>query len=204
MPTPSNTPARRRTLWPWVLLAVILAPAVLLGTAVASYLSLDRDAAVVRRQVMRATNGDWHTKVQVSLGSLSFSVVRGCLSFVQNKDVDEAKFALRAVRSASVGVYQRQGRGADWSGAELLNSTDKAMRARGWTRVVGVMNGNDIVMVYVPADSDELDEVCVAVVNGRELVVVSAEVRPKELVALVERHAGEKLKLRDRLRLAGG
>lgn len=198
----SNPPSPQRAVWPWVLLALIVAPFVLLGAAVANYLTLDRDAAMLRRQVMRATGADWDTKVQVSLGSMSFSAVRTGLSFVQNKDVDEAKLALRAVRSASVGVYQRQGRDSGWSRAELLNDTDRAMKSRGWTRVVGVVNGDDTVMVYVPEDSDELDEVCVAVVNGRELVVVSAEVRPEELVALVERHAGNKLQLRDRVRMA--
>lgn len=202
MNSPIPAPRPKRRLWPWILVGVICAPFVLLGAAAVSYLTLDRDAAVLRREVMRATNAEWNMRVQFSVGRASFATARGCLSVVQNDKVDEARFALASVKSASVGVYELRGRDRDWSRADLANRTDEAMLGRGWTRAVGVLDGRHAVLVYVPANTDEVGEVCLAVLDGRQLVVVSAELRPEELVKLVERHAGEKLRIREKLRFA--
>lgn len=198
----STSPAKPRRLWPWVLLGVICAPFVLLGAAAVSYLSLDRDAATLRREVMRATDADWDTRVQFSVGRATFGTARGCLAIVQNDKVDEARHALAAVRSASVGVYELRGRQRDWSRGDLAHRTDEAMRDRGWARAVGVIDGNQAVLVYVPNGEEAVDEVCLAVLDGRQLVVVSAELRPEELMALIERHAGDKFRLKDKLRFA--
>lgn len=201
--TPHVLPPRpKRRLWPWILLGVVCAPFVLLGAAAVSYLTLDRDAAVLRREVMRASGADWNTRVQFSAGRASFATARGCLSIVQNDKVDEARHALAAVKGASVGVYELRGRDRDWSRADLAHRTDVAMRSRGWTRAVGVLDGRQAVLVYVPEDADAVDEVCLAVLDGRQLVVVSAELRPDQLVTLIERHAGGKFRIREKLRFA--
>lgn len=191
----STQPAPRRRLWPWILLAVICLPFLVVAAVTASFLTLDRDAAALRRHVMRATGADWDTKVQVSAGRFSIGLVRAGLACVQNDEIEDAKLALRAIHSASVGVYQRQSGAAEWSSAELINDTDAEMRRRGWLRVVGVSQGRDTVMVYVPDGDEEPEDVCVAVVNDRDFVVVSARIRPSALVALVERHAEGKLGL---------
>lgn len=203
MTTPTPPPVRQpRRLWPWILLGVVCAPFVLLGAAAVSYLTLNRDAAALRREVMRATDAEWNTRVQFSVGRASFATARGCLSVVQNDKVDEARQALASVKSASVGVYELRGRDRDWSRGDLANRTDAAMRDRGWTRAVGVLDCRHAVLVYVPENTDEVDEICLAVLDGRQLVVVSAELRPEQLVELVERHAGEKLRIREKLRFA--
>lgn len=62
------------------------------------------------------------------------------------------------------------------------------------TRIVGVADGKDTVMVYVPKDADEPDRICVAVINVREMVVVSATIRPAALMNRVKRHAGGELR----------
>lgn len=49
-------------------------------------------------------------------------------------------------------------------------------------------------MVYVPKDADEPDRICVAVINVREMVVVSATIRPAALMNRVKRHAGGELR----------
>ena len=162
-----------------------------------SFLTLDRDAAVLRKAIMADANDDWQTKIQVSVGRLTLAAVRTGLVFVHMKDVAEAQVALGAVRGASVGVYQRKpSKGETVSREAVFADTDAAMTRRGWSRLVGVVDKKDAVLVYTPAkyDVDGSIDVCLAVLNNRELVVVSATVDADGLADLVERHAGDKLK----------
>lgn len=199
-PTPaaSQPPtAPRRRIWPWVL-GLCLAPFVILGVAVASYITLDRDASVLRRHVMKATHADWNTKVQCSVGRITIGAVRSGLFFVRKPEVADARLALAAVKHASVGVYELRRSGGEWSREQLFVETDRAMKERGWTRLVGVSdrNGAEAVLVYTPEDidDDEPIDICVAVVNDRELVIASTTVDPTTLGELVGRHTPEHIK----------
>lgn len=178
-----------------MLLALLVTPVVVLGAAAYSYLALDRDASFLRREMARASGTEWKTTIQISLGQVSFAALRGGLSFVKDNDVMEAHDALSALRKTSVGVYQRLGESGEWSSAELMSDTDKRMQRRRWIRIVGVVDGKDTVMVYVPKDGDEIDRICVAVINAREMVVISATINPAALMDLVERHAGGDLRM---------
>ncbi|MBI2515571.1 MAG: hypothetical protein HYV95_01530 [Opitutae bacterium] len=193
--TPQTPAAPRRRIWLWVL-GLCLAPFLLLGIAVASFLTLDRDAATLRKHVMAATDADWSTKVQLSVGSLTLGTVRQCLWFVHDQNVGDARLALKAVRHASVGVYERRGDETKWSREELFVDTDKAMQKRGWSRLVGVADHGDTVLVYTPdnLDPDDPVDVCIAVINDRDLVVVSATLDAKALSRLVEKKAGEDIR----------
>jgi hypothetical protein len=199
------TAAPRRRIWRWVLLGVglCLAPIVLLALVAVSFLTLDRDATALRKQVMAATASDWHTKVQLSVGRATLGAVRAGLSLVQDKkEVEEARLALAAVRHASVGVYERKaGVPVEWSREQLFSGTDRVMNKCGWTRLVGVADHQDTVLVYVSTDMvvDEPVELCAAVVNGRELVVVSTSVDAAILADLAAQHAPDDLKRRLRL-----
>ena len=187
---------RRRPLWPWVL-GICLAPFVLVGAVAISVLTLDRDAALLRRHVMTGTNAEWQTKIQLSVGWIALGVVRTGLGFVHNKEMVDAQLALKAVKGASVGIYERKTLpDATWSREALFADTDRAMVRRGWSRLVGVADKKDTVIVYGPSryDSGDPIEICLAVVNGRELVVVSATVDAEGLAELVEKHAGEELR----------
>lgn len=190
-PAAPAAPSRRRRLWLWAL-ALVLTPVLLLGVAAASYLTLNRDAAALRKEVMAATDTKWDTKVQLSVGRISLWIVRQGLVFVPKAEVQEAREALRAVRSVSVGVYRPAQKDPTWSRERLFNETDRTMRARGWTRLVGVADHRENVLIYAPDDA-EVGKVCLAVVTGRELVVVSAAINPDALGALVARHAGKHL-----------
>jgi hypothetical protein len=202
--TPSTPAAPRRRVWLWVL-GACLTPFVLLGLAAASYVTLDRDAAALRRNVMSATHADWNTKVQISIGGATIGAMRTGLWLVDNSKIADARLALKAVKHASVGVYELASRDVEISREQLFNDTDRAMTKRGWTRLVGVSQDKEAVLVYVSDDIDEGDpiELCVAVVNNREMVVVSTSVDGASLNELIERHAGEDIRrtLKEHVRL---
>lgn len=193
-----TTPAPRRHVWRWVLLGagICLTPFLLLGAVALSYLTLDSDVRVLRQHLMAATDANWHTKVQMSVGRTTLGAIGQGLRFVHAKDVDDARLALRAVRHASVGVYERTSGGTSWSQEQLFTETDRAMHKRGWTRLVGVADNKEAVLVYVQEDmdADEPVEICVAVVNGKEMVVASTTVDADALGELVAKHAGDDVK----------
>ncbi|HWA27810.1 MAG TPA: hypothetical protein VG734_19295 [Lacunisphaera sp.] len=193
-PTSSQTQPRRRY-GRWILagLVLLMTPVAVIAIGVLSMLSLNRDAAVLRREVMAATDSDWHTKVQLSAGWLTLGAVRTGLRFIEHEHMDDARDAMAAVRKVSVGVYERVGRAEKWSREQLLTNTDTRMRQRGWTRLVGVTEEGQAVLVYGSdaADSGDRLDVCVAVVDGRDLVIVSAKVDAENLLRLAERHLPE-------------
>lgn len=195
-----QTPAPRRQVWRWALLGagLCLAPFLLLGLAAVSYLTLDRDVRVLRQHVMAATDARWSTKVQMSVGRLTLGVIGQGLRFVHQPNIDDARVALRAVRHASVGVYERTSGTADCSREQLFVETDRAMQKRGWTRLVGVADKQESVLVYVQDDLDEDEpvEICVAVVNGKEMVVASTTIDAVALGEFLAKHAGEDIKSR--------
>jgi hypothetical protein len=192
-----QTPAPRRRIWLWVLLGagLCLTPFALLGIAAVSYLTLDRDVRTLRHHVMAATDADWSTKAQVSVGRVTLGVAGQALRLVDHKDIADARLALGAVRHASVGVYERSPGKHEWSSEELFVKTDRAMQKRGWTRLVGVVDKKETVLVYIKDDADEGDpiDLCIAVASGRELVVVSTSVDPDALGTLVAKHSRDKL-----------
>ena len=194
MNAPTPPIVRRRRPWLWVLLAAVLTPLIVLGAATYSYIHLDRDADVLRQQVMRGHQSDWQTTIEVSLGSATVTSLRSCLHLVRTEEMAQIRQALAAVRGASVGVYELRAGQTPTSGRFSTSDTDAAMRDRGWTRVVGVIDGGETVLIYIPADTDEPEQVCLAVLDGRELVVVSATINPDALVELIEAHCGAELR----------
>lgn len=194
MDSPSAPVRRRRRLWPW-LLAIFVTPFVFVAALAVSVLTLNRDAAVLRREVMAATQTEWNTKVQLSLGRASFWTLRQCLAFIpdEKKNISEARAALQAVKAVSVGVYQPKDRSSTWSRDALFNATDRTMRDRGWTRLVGVADRKENVLIYLPSADADFSQMCLAVVTGRELVIVSATLDPDALADLIAQHAEKHL-----------
>ena len=188
MNAPATTSRPRHRIWPWIL-GLVLTPFVMLGVLIAGVIHLNSDAAALRRQVMVATGNDWHTKVQFSVGPVLLGAARTGVSFIHDMP-PEAREVLRAVRSASVGVYARSG-AMDGGGRrdELFAAADRMMAGRGWTRIVGVADTDDIVLIYLPTRGEDLQptRVCLAVCNGRELVVVAAGFETKALAGLIAR-----------------
>ena len=191
-PTVPPEPKSRRRLGWWIALGfgLLVIPPVVLGVGLLSMLRLDRDAAALKREVMAASETGWHTKVQLSVGWVTLGAVRTGLRFVNHEHMDEARMALRAVRTASVGVYERDGREAHLDRTGLFTRTDELMQRRGWTRLVGVAENTVTVLVYTSNDigSGNRVDLCLAVLDGNKLVVVSTNVDASALAELAEAH----------------
>jgi len=163
----------------------------LLVAAVAGHLGVKRDAGTLRNTLMESSAGDWDRTIEVNVGAFTLNLARAALAFV---DLDpDVRTALRAVRGAEVGVYQLRGDAKKHPDrAAMLLAADKAMAARGWDRVVGVVDGDELVAVYLPAQirSPRDVKVCICVLDNEQLVVAAARSNVEPLVELAVRRAG--------------
>ncbi len=199
---PGHTPAApRRAPWRalivWMVGVSVVSLLVAVPYMVVSSLRLERETVRLRDAVagvagVNAIDG-WSRRIEVRLGGCTFGLARLVARFVDLPD--EARHALRAARSASVGVYQW--RGADVEATRRMmagGSGSIHVGGREWTRVVSVRDGDESVVVLTPvtgdADVDTL-ELCVVVLAEGELVVVSVEVDPQPLSDLVQPHLRE-------------
>jgi hypothetical protein len=189
----SASPRPRR--WRRVLLwssAVFVAALVIVAIAAINLVTLSRDAAALRQVFVAGAPGALRPQVQIDAGPATLALARlvvGCIDDVPA----EARQALRAVRAASVGVYEADRSELGPWRTGLMAAADDKMTRRGWTRIVGVRDGRQVVLVYVPADSSArgTQRFCVAVCDQRQLVVVSGAADADALVALAERHGGK-------------
>jgi hypothetical protein len=172
LPPVSRRPARR--LWLWGLLATALLLPVLLAVVVANCFRLSSDTRALRNELIASSGGEWQQQIALNAGYLTLGAVRAGLScFPLNPG---ARAALQSVRSAGVGVYQLPAGTPAPDRAAMLAAADSAMTARGWERVVGVMDVKDLVAVYLPKNvSVRRLKCCVMVFDGQEMVLVSAQ-----------------------------
>lgn len=175
----SNLPAapRRRLRWPWVL-ALLLSPVVLLAVSVVNVLTLDRPAATLRRSLASASPATLDTRIQFSVGPLLLGATRFGLSLIQNPELDRIRPVLGAVRHASIGVYAAEPASDRTATAVSLEATRAAMESRGWQRLVGVIDDRSTVMIFTRESrfSDGQIDLCLAVRDGGDLVVVSTSI----------------------------
>jgi hypothetical protein len=126
----------------------------------------------------------WDRKFQLNIGSWTLGLARAGLGFVQLEP--EARAAVGAVREAEVAMYELRGEADDLNLAKMLSTADQAMGSREWDRVVGVMSRDNMVAVYVPRSLPSARDlrVCVAVVDGRNMIVVSGRSNLEPLLEL--------------------
>ncbi|HUG12812.1 MAG TPA: hypothetical protein VMM36_17480 [Opitutaceae bacterium] len=181
-----SAPSRHRV-WPWIL-AILGTICLLPVVIVATHIGLSSEARVLRDELKTATGSTWSTRVQLSSGPLLIPAARAVVSFC-NVDED-ARSALAAVRSASVGVYEIDEAGDSPGLGAGLASLDARLGRNGWERLITVIDNKENVVVYTKAGGnwDSKVRVCIGVVTGRELVVVSATVRPEALMPLIDKH----------------
>ncbi len=179
LPPVTRHPAWR--LWLWGLLVTPLLLLVLLAAVVASCFRLSSDTRALRDELIKSSGVKWQQEIVLNAGYLTLGAVRAGLSFV--KLDPGARAALQSVQTAGVGVYELPAGTPPPDRAAMLAVADSAMAARGWERVVGVMDGQDLVTVYLLNKvSVHRVKCCVMVFDGKELVLVSAQGNPEPLV----------------------
>lgn len=178
---------------------LLLVPLVGLGilvAGVASCFRLSSDTRALRRELTQASGAEWRQQIGLNIGSVTLGLVRAGLSFVELDA--EARAAVHAVRGAEVGVYELATESKRPDGAAMLAAADGVMNARGWTRVVGVLDGRQLVGVYMPAELKSARRVkaCVVVLDGRQMVVVSARADLEPLLECLRRQTDWRAEVR--------
>ena len=164
---------------------VVLAVVLVLG--VASYFRLSSETRTLRNGLIQASGAKWQQKIVFNVGDLTLDVARAGLSLAHLDD--QSRAALQTVRGCEVGIYELAAAAETPDRAAMLRAADKAMRARGWERVVGVMDEHALVAVYVPEKNTDAQRLnCrVMVFEGRQMVLASAETKPQKLLECVLR-----------------
>jgi hypothetical protein len=162
-----------------------LALVALLSVGLTGCFKPSRDALALRDSVAKAADASWESEVEFGVGTLTFALVRGGAALFEAPP--EARAALSSVRGAEVGVYHLTPRGSGISRAGVLAAADRTMKARGWDRLVGVVDRNGTVGVYLPQDLEPGDQVraMIVVVEEREMVIAGVRGRPEPLLAAV-------------------
>jgi hypothetical protein len=164
-----------------------------LALVAVNLLTLNRDTAALRSAMFAATGAQAKMAVQLDLGPAWFQAVRSVIAFVPQVP-PEARLALKSVKNACVGVYQLPHNTKVRDAAALMDLADEEMAKRGWSRAVGVNQKEQTVLLYTPTaatDSDVL-RVCIAVCDGKQIVVVSTEIEAGPLQQLMEQTGGFK------------
>lgn len=177
----------RRRVFRWRYLLIGL-PVMLAGLILVLVLSfrMGGEARVMKEVVMEALPNEWERQVEIGVGEIPSFLVRTGLRWVDLDPV--ARAGLQAFRSADVGVYRRVA-SADAVAertADLLGKLLERMGRRGWEPVVTVREGRELVAVLVPVglDSARRLKVCVLVLDGDDLVVVSARGNLEPLIEM--------------------
>jgi hypothetical protein len=195
-----HPPAKHR--WLWIVLVLILIPLIPLGglaLGVASYFRLSSDTRALRNELTKASGTKWRQQIGLNVGSMTLGAVRGGLSFARlDPKAQEVLRAARGVEGVEVGVYELHSGSNPPDRAAMLTVADNVMSARGWERVVGVLDGEQVVGVFLPAriTSPSRMKCCVVVLDGRQLVVVSAHADLEPLLEFLRNQPEWRAKMR--------
>jgi hypothetical protein len=183
-PVPPVIRPRTTHLWIWIVLAMLVFMPAMIVVGVTSYFRLSSDTKALRNGLIRSSGVEWRQRIALNAGGLTFGAVRRGLSFFPLDT--KARAALETVRCAEVGIYELASDAAAPDSATMLTSADKVMNGRGWDRVVGVIDSDDLVAVYISekTKSARRIECCVMVCDGRQMVLVSAQANLQPLLQM--------------------
>ena len=191
---PPFFPAPSRVRAGYIVLGAIVLFLMMCAIGVVGMFQLGSEATLLRKTLMSSVAGIWDKKIAIRVGGITTALVRGGSRFFNLPP--EPRAALDALHGAEVGVYNLREEPGYVERGPILTRADKAMAARGWDRVVGVVQENNLVAIYMPHKKASAGNIrcCLMVFSGRDLVVVSARGNVEPLLALAEKHIEPDLK----------
>jgi hypothetical protein len=188
MPSQTLSAPRASSSAGYIVLTGVFALLVLAAIGLIGIFHLSSESAILRQTVMNGVPGEWDKRIALRVGWITTSLVRCGSRFIHMPP--EPRAALDAVRGGEVGVYHLREEPQSVDRGRILSQADRAMARRGWTRAVGVVQEHQLVAVYLPKSgiSSKRVRACVAVLDGRDLVIVSARGNLEPLMGIVEKH----------------
>lgn len=177
---------------PWITAAIIASTfcglVIWCIVGVTGFFRLSSETATLRASFMEAMPGAWNKKIALRVGWFTTGIARVGAGFFNLPP--EPRAALAAVHGAEVGIYSLDRELAVPDGSAVLEIADKAMKARGWDRIVGVSQERQLVAVYWPHQKLSPGKIkcCVLVFQGRELIVSSVRGNLEPLMELASQH----------------
>lgn len=172
------------------ILTVIFLPLALLAYGVTGYFRLSSETRALRNSLLTSSDAAWQPRFAFNVGNLTLSALRAGLS---HADIPpEGRAALQSLRGAEVGICQLPAAAESPDRAVMLCAADRAMAARGWDRVVGVMDGRALVAVYLPRNAAPARplKICAVVFDGREMVVACVRANLTPLLECLQGQQG--------------
>jgi hypothetical protein len=162
------------------LLALFATVALLLTTT--GCFRVGSETAALRDAALDSGFGRADQKIEVGVGFFTVGLARLASQYVDIPP--EARTAIGSLKQAECAVYEVRDRRGSLS--SVLAEADRAMESRGCERLVGVIQKNQLVAVYVPRDMDSARNVkaSVLVLDRRQLVCVTASADARDLVQL--------------------
>lgn len=199
----TSTPRRLRLGWKTILLGVLAAPFLGLAVFIAYGLSClipSHSTRELTHVVIRSSGGNWTWRGSGRVDSAPLILARFVSGFVE-KIPEEARMALRAARSGEAAVYERESTGRLTDYRRLLVDADRVMRDFGRERIISVLDGSQLVAIYLPSKSQSVRSACgtVLVLDQDHLVVASATADLAPLYSLARRKFRESHHLRRKI-----
>jgi hypothetical protein len=128
-------------------------------------------------------------KIEFGVGFFTLGLAKLATHYIDKSP--EARTALSSFKNAECAVYEVSQRLQ--SLGSILTEADKAMDIRGCERLVGVIHERQLVAIYVPREMKSAHDVkaSVLVLNGKQLVCVSARADARSLLQLALDKVGQ-------------
>jgi len=187
-PLPAPGPSSAWSRAAIVILVAVVTFVVVCVIGITGYFRLGSETAALRDSLMKTIPGQWEKQIALHVGPVTTGLIRFGSQFLALEA--EPRAALDTLHGAEVGIYRLQGAPGSFDRRLVLERADKAMSRRGWDRVVGVIEGRQIVAVYFPHRglSTKRMKCCVMVFQDRDLVVALARGNLEPLMAIAVEH----------------
>ncbi len=169
--------------------SILLCSALLLPLTTTGCFRVSSETQALRDAALNTGFGRANEKVQVGVGFVTVALAKLATRYIDMPP--EARTALSSLKQAECAVYELHDRRQSF--ASILTETDKAMESRGCERLIGVIQERQLLAVYVPHDMNSAHDVkaSVLVLNGKQLVCVTARADARDLVQLALQHVHE-------------